>query len=107
MEYLVIFLNYNGDELYKTLVKEGESAIYKGSMPNKPNSKFIGWNKSLENVRDDMVVTAVFEKSRTGNLRLGVMSFIENDKTLHVIDEAAITNADLNKDKVRDDDIER
>lgn len=104
MEYLVIFLNYNGDELYKTLVKAGETAVYKGPVPNKSNFKFSGWNKSLDNVSDNMIVTAVFEKPKTSSLKLGVLSFVENENSIHVIDEAVITNADLKKEK---EDIER
>ena len=105
MEYLVVFLNYDGTELYKTMVKEGETAVYHGKLPVKPEEEFIGWNKSLKNINDNLIVTAVFEKAKKGNLRLGAMSFIENGKEIHVIENAVITNEDLHKDK--ETDIER
>lgn len=105
MEYLVIFLNYDGSELYKTTVKEGETAVYQGSLPQKENEEFVGWNKDLKNVRDNLIVTAVFEKSKKGVLKLGAMSFVENEKEVHVIEQAVISNEDLHKDK--ETDIER
>lgn len=107
MEYLVIFLNYDGTELYKTMVKAGETAVYQGGIPVKPNEEFIGWNKSLKNVTDNMFVTAVFEKAKKGNLKLGALSFIENDKHIHVIEEAVITNEDLHQDKNKETDFDR
>lgn len=105
MEYLVIFLNYNGVELYKTMVPAGETAVYQGEIPQKPNEKFVGWNKSLTNINDNLIVTAVFEKERTGNLKLGAISFIENEKDIKVIEDAVITNEDLHINK--ETDIER
>lgn len=100
MEYLVIFLNYNGEELYKTMVQAGDTAVYKGAMPEKPNEKFVGWNKPLTNVNDNMFVTAVFEKSKdASSLKLGAISFVKNDKEINVIETAVITNEDLNKNK--------
>lgn len=105
MEYLVIFLNYNGAELYRTVVHEGETAVYEGEKPLKPNEEFIGWNKTLTNIRDNLIVTAMFEKPRTGRLKLGAISFIENDKDIKVIDNAVISNEDLYISK--ETDIER
>lgn len=105
MGYLIIFLNYDGVELYKTMVSAGETAVYQGEIPQKPNEKFIGWNKSLTNINDNLIVTAVFEKERTGKLKLGAMSFIENGKDIKVIEDAVITNEDLHINK--ETDIER
>lgn len=99
MEYIVIFLNYDGTKLYETLVNAGETAVYQGELPQKPSEKFVGWNKSLKNINDNLIVTAVFEKEKKGNLKLGVMSFIESDKRIHVIENAVIRNSDLKKDK--------
>ncbi|MBQ9314573.1 MAG: hypothetical protein IJ220_06255 [Clostridia bacterium] len=105
MEYLVIFLNYNGEELYKTMVKEGETAVYEGPVPKKGEETFAGWNKSLKNITDNLIVTAVFEKPKKGTLRLGAMTFVENEKSVHVIEQAVISNEDLYKNK--ETDIER
>ena len=99
MEYLVLFLNENGEELYRTTVKEGETAIYEGPIPQKPNEEFAGWNKSLKNISDNLIVTAVFEKPKKGTLKLGAISFIENEKSVHVIEQAVISNEDLYKNK--------
>lgn len=104
MEYLVIFLNYDGKELYKTMVPEGGTAVYNGELPQQPNAEFKGWNKSLSNVVDNMIVTAVFEKARKGVLKLGAMTFIENEKDVVVIDNAVISNEDLHVNKESDID---
>lgn len=103
MEYIVIFLNYDGTELYKTLVNEGETAVFVGDPPKKNGEKFIGWSKPLENVRDNMIVKAVFEKSKT--LKLGAISFEQNDEKINVIEQAVISNEDLQINK--ETDIER
>ena len=54
MEYLVIFLNYDGKELYKVMVPAGGTAVYAGDTPQKPNEEFVGWNKALNNVNDNI-----------------------------------------------------
>lgn len=105
MEYLVIFLNYNGVELYKTMVQAGGTAVYHGETPKKPNGEFVGWNKPLTNITDNLIVTAVFEKARTGTLKLGAISFVENERDVKVIDNVVISNEDLHINK--DTDIER
>lgn len=107
MEYLVIFLNYDGTELYRVMVKEGETAIYDGPMPKKEGEEFAGWNKPLKDVKDNIIVTAVFEKRKTGDLKLGAISFVENEKNIHVIEEAVITNHDLHVNKEKDNEVER
>lgn len=99
MEYLVIFMNFDGQELYRTMVKEGETAVYKGPMPKKQDEEFSGWNKDLKNIRDNLIVTAKFEKAKSGVLKLGAMSFVENEKSVHVIEQAVITNEDLKRNK--------
>lgn len=103
MEYLVLFVDTNGDELYRTQVKEGETAVYKGPIPKKENEEFVGWDASLKNINKNLIVTAVFEKKKKGNLKLGVISFVENEKSVHVIEQAVISNEDLHKET----DIER
>ena len=99
MEYLVIFMNFDGQELYRTMVKEGETAVYSGPMPKKEGEEFSGWNKDLKDIRDNLIVTANFEKTKKGVLKLGAMSFIENEKSVHVIEQAVITNEDIKRDK--------
>lgn len=105
MEYLVIFLNYDGKELYKVMVPAGSSAVYVGDVPEKPNEKFVGWNKSLDNVNDNMFVTAVFEKEKTGALKVAGIAFEEVGNDIRVIDSVVISNEDLQKNK--DVEVER
>ena len=104
-EFLVIFVNYDGKELYKTTVKKGESVSYKGPKPTKPEETFIGWNKDLKNINENVIVTAVFEKAKTSNLRLGAISFQKDEKNINILDKASITNEDLYINK--ETDIER
>lgn len=104
MEYLVLFINYNGVELYKTMVRAGETAEYKGPMPQKPNEKFVGWNKDLTNITDNLIVTAVFEKEKSTVLKLGAISFEKDEKDIRVIENAVITNEDLRRTKETDID---
>lgn len=99
MEYLVIFLNYDGKELYKVMVPAGGTVVYAGDTPQKPNEEFVGWDKPLNNVNDNMFVTAVFEKPRTGVLKVAGISFEEAGRDVRVIDNVIITNEDLQKDK--------
>ncbi len=99
MEYLVIFLNYDGKELYKVMVPAGGTAVYVGENPQKPNEEFVGWNKPLDNVNDNMFVTAVFEKERTGALKVAGISFEEAGRDVRVIDNVIISNEDLQKEK--------
>ena len=103
-EYLVIFVNYDGKELYKTKVNAGGDVVYEGPKPVKPNEEFIGWNKSLKNINENLIITAVFEKAKKGALRLAAMSFEKNDKQIEVIEEAVITNEDLHINKETDID---
>lgn len=106
MEYLVIFLNYDGSELYRTMIKEGETAEYKGIIPQKKDEEFVGWSKDLKDIRDNLIVKATFEKAKDGNLKLGALSFVENNKEVHVIEQAVITNEDLKKEKNAEKDVE-
>lgn len=99
MEHIVIFMNYNGKKLYETRVSSGSTAVYEGPIPRKEGESFLGWNKSLENITDDLIVTAVFEKQKSGTLKLGAIAFEKNEeKSIDVIDNVTITNEDLRKD---------
>ncbi len=63
------FVNYDGEELYKTSVNFGDSVEYKGDTPTKPDSisgdatlkwEFTGWDKDLTNIKEDTTFTAQF-----------------------------------------------
>ena len=62
--YTVTFIDYNGTELKQEQVLEGTSA----TAPNDPirdGYNFVGWNKSFDNITEDITVTAVYEFSVT------------------------------------------
>ena len=63
--YLVIFHNYDGNELYRTYVTEGEDAKYSGATPTRIADQqytytFSDWDKSLENIHESTIFTATF-----------------------------------------------
>lgn len=65
--YQVQFLNYNGDLLYTDHVGNDGTATYFGMTPTQPSTAqyiyaFAGWNKTLEHIKSDLVVTARFSK---------------------------------------------
>lgn len=68
--YTVTFVNWDGTVLYKTDVIEGETAVYGGETPTRPDSEdgyqytFSKWDKDLTNVTSNMVVTAVFANNK-------------------------------------------
>ena len=90
--------------MYKTTVTAGATAVYHGALPVKPNEEFVGWNKPLTNINDNLIVTAVFEKSKKGVLKLGAISFEEENQKVKVIDDIVITNEDLHISKETDMD---
>lgn len=64
--HTVTFKNWDGTTLYSSLVKEGDTAVYRASTPTRSDGAdytytFSGWNKSLTNVTSDTVYTAVFK----------------------------------------------
>ncbi len=63
------FVNYDGEELYKTSVNFGDSVEYKGVTPTKPDTvsgsstltwAFSGWDKELTSIKEDTTFTAQF-----------------------------------------------
>lgn len=102
MEHLVIFMNYDGKELYKVMVPHGATAVYQGGIPKKDGEEFIGWSKPLENIIDDTVVIAKFEKKKTGVLNLGAITFVEGENEIKVLDNVVISNEDLHITKEND-----
>ena len=72
--YTVIFKN--GETTLKTeMVKHGDSATPPNNPPDTPTAKFVGWDKSFDNVTSDLIVNAKLEK------RKYTLTFINFDGT--------------------------
>lgn len=72
--YTVTFKNYDGSILQTVDVIQGEDAIYTGSTPYKSSYTsgdykysytFYGWSSSIENITNDLSVTAQFTSKTT------------------------------------------
>ena len=65
-DYKCTFKNFNGLELYVDFVPAGGTAHYYGVAPARPKNeynsfRFTGWDKNLNNIREDTVFTAQYE----------------------------------------------
>ena len=60
VKYNVTFKDYDGKVLKEAIVKKGKTAA-PPSDPSRKGYEFIGWDKSIKNVSEDMEVTAVYE----------------------------------------------
>jgi len=56
----VVFKDYDGTVLKETVVKDGRTAA-SPTNPSRPGYLFIGWDKEITNVHEDLVVQAVYE----------------------------------------------
>lgn len=73
-EYTVIFKN--GETTLKIeKVKHGDSATPPNNPPDTPTAKFVGWDKSFDNVTSDIIVNAKFETKKF------TLTFINYDGT--------------------------
>lgn len=74
-DYLVNFVNYNGDLLYETYVEAGDTAFYAGDTPTKEigdsfNYVFDGWDKPFDPIFENTVYTATYARTdRLVNIR--------------------------------------
>ena len=68
--YTVTFKNYDGEVLYIDTVYYGDEAEFEGTNPSRPNDNngneysFIGWDKELKNVTNDLIVTAQYSQKK-------------------------------------------
>ncbi len=60
--HTVTYLDWNGDELYKEDVIEGEDAKGPAADPVRDGYTFTGWSKPLTHITADMTVVAQYEK---------------------------------------------
>ena len=81
----VRFLNYDDQVLDTVQVNRGEDAVYLGETPVKPSNSnetifvFDGWNVSLENIRTDLDVKAVF----TSHVNAFEARFLIDNQQIH------------------------
>ena len=66
--YEVIFKNWDGTILQTVNVDSGGTAIYTGLTPTRPADDFVytfnGWDKSLTNIKSNLIVIAVYESTQ-------------------------------------------
>ena len=60
--YTVTFVDYDGTELKVENVEAGSTAIAP-SDPTREGYDFVGWDKTFDNVTEDIIVTALYEKN--------------------------------------------
>ena len=58
--YAVTFQDWNGAELHRVTVEQGQDASAPAS-PSRAGYKFIGWDGQFTNVQSDMVITAQYQ----------------------------------------------
>jgi len=93
--YTVTFKDYDGTVLYTSSVKKGSSALYQGTTPSREGYAFVGWDKSLDNIRSNMVLTAVYEEAAPdGNIYYTVTFKDYDGVELYKADVLRGTNAE-------------
>jgi hypothetical protein len=96
IEHTVIFRNYDNSILSTQKVNHGDSVIYLGPEPVKPNTEFYeysfaGWDKSLETVVDSFETKALF-----GYVEIKQYVYINNIEELISINNNLSLNYRLN-----------
>ena len=83
--HTVTFIDYDGSVLKTQTVENGGSATAPDS-PSRYGYKFIGWDKSFNNITSDLTVTAQYEKLYT-------VTFVDYDGTVLKIEEVISGNS--------------
>ena len=60
--HTVTFVDYNGRELKKQVVRVGEGATAPAE-PTREGYNFVGWDKAFNNITSDLTVTAQYERN--------------------------------------------
>lgn len=71
--YNVTFANWDGEVLFVDTVKAGETAVYEGVTPTRPDDAlfsytFREWDKDLTNVQSSFTTNALFDAERIGGM---------------------------------------
>lgn len=80
-KYNIWFYNYDGTLLQTNTVNYGDTATYNGATPAHEKEKntiwsFVGWDKNLENITEDTIFTAQYDKQIFHNVCF--MNYSEN-----------------------------
>ena len=70
--YTVTFVDYDGKIIKEEKVNENESAVAP-SHPTREGFEFIGWDKTFNNVTQDMVITAQYKEIIEGIVNEGLI----------------------------------
>ena len=83
---VVTFVNYDNKILKTYHVKYGDNVVYDGASPNHSDSNytFVGWDRSLNNIKKSMTIKAIFEKVLTGTT--GFEYSLSDDKKYYIIE---------------------
>ena len=78
IKYKIIFKDYDGEILLEVIIFDGENITLPDS-PKREGYIFVGWDNNLENVNNDLIVNAIYEKEP---LKVG------KDEKYHTLEEA-------------------
>ena len=86
--YTIQFINWNGDELQKGQVLEGEMPQYAGLAPTRPDDEnytyeFSGWTPEIVPANEDATYTATYEESQKA--QVGFESVVEENLAIRMI----------------------
>jgi hypothetical protein len=83
-KYTVTFIDHDGTELKKELVKEGEAARAP-AVPQRDGYVFVGWDKSFSNIAENTVVCATYQKLEGHTVMVNSTSIKKGTKTVEVV----------------------
>ncbi len=84
--YTVTFNNYDGSELGTSTVEHNKPAVVGFDLPTREGYQFSGWSHSIEQITEDITVTAIFElpSHRVAFMWQGII--IDTQDVLHGFD---------------------
>ncbi|MDE7114119.1 MAG: InlB B-repeat-containing protein, partial [Acetatifactor sp.] len=79
VSYKVVFQDWDGTELKVQYVVQGQDAIPPEN-PVREGYDFIGWNKDYRGVKEDLIITAMYE-TEDPNAKKVTVTFYDDDQT--------------------------
>lgn len=80
--YKVVFVDWDGTELYTQTVEEGAAATRPQNEPTRLDYLFTGWDKPFDNVTSDMIITAQYTLSADAQNRTHAVVHLTEAGTL-------------------------